>query len=155
MKKMFITLLLGAIFVGCLTSCASLPHTHEKNDFGVCQICSLDTSVPFREYSGVLSTGEIFTKNGERVYCRLKPDGVGTTVITLKCGSAVLESDLISVYTKSYANIPLTKLPTDDSTVKKFRCESTLDQNETYYVCFTVRRGGTVILGADCNISDR
>lgn len=155
MKKIFLALALISLALTALVGCnADLSHKHYCDDFGVCRTCFTDTCNPLFGSSGKLSSGEVFAKDGEKLYFRFKPNGEGKTVITVNCGSAVMDGSGISFYTKSSFGLQSTPLYSEDESVRRIQIESTLDKNETYYFSFTVKSRGTVIASADCHVSD-
>ena len=155
MKKIFSALILVLLLLAALTSCeADLSHKHFCDNFGVCKTCFEDVCNPLFGSTGKLSSGDVFAKDGEKLYFRFKPNGDGKTVITVRCGSAVMESSVIDFYTKSSYGLITTPLFSEDESIKKVRIDSALDKNETYYFSFTIKSRGTVIVEADCHISD-
>ena len=154
MKKIITLILTAAIATLALVSChKDGTHKHSTDEYGFCYLCLEDVSRPFFNSGSILSTGEVFTKDGDITYFRLKPNGTGNTVITVKCGSAVMDGG-ISLYTKTQKDIPFTVLDSEDEKIKKIRTVGVLDQNEFYYISFAIKKGGTVILDADCHISN-
>ena len=152
MKKIFSLLIAAVIFT--LSACGASPaHVHISDNYGTCITCFGDICHPLFDSNSRLSSGEVFAKDGEKLYFRFKPNGEGQTVITVNCGSAVMAEDGVTLYTKSSLGLALTYLGTEGSTVK-YRYDEPLDSNTTYYLSFTVASRGTVIVNADCHLTN-
>ena len=153
MKRIFLSLIIISVALSVLCGC-DLSHKHYCDDFGVCKTCFENVGHPLSTVNGKLSSGEVFAKDGEKLYFRFKPNGVGRTVITLTFKTAVMDSSGIDVYTKSTRGIATFPLYSEDENIKRVRIDAELDPDEIYYFSFSVKTHGTLIAEADCHLSD-